>query len=128
LLHSRLVLIAGLLCLWGEAASRSGDSREFVRRQLGLTPLERVVSSLAHCVAARDEWVPEIVARYDTFLSRMADPAFVDRLTDDTDDSPRTPEIEELTENGRRLKTALTRAIAARATQWPASYRESLML
>jgi type I site-specific restriction endonuclease len=121
--HSRLVLIAGFLCLLGEAATRVKDSREYLQQRVGLTPLERICSSQSQSSLAQ-----EIVSSYDQFLARMSDGEFVQRLADPEVETLHTSEFTQLEQNSQRLKTALVSSIAERSNSWPAAFRESLLL
>jgi hypothetical protein len=121
--HSRLVLIAGLLCLLGEASAHTLDSRNFLQTQLRLTPLERLLS----CSTKRAD-VKQIVASYDQFLSRMSDRDFLTRLNDPELTILETSEFLELDQNAKQLKTALLNCIVDRSHVWPTPFRESLIL
>jgi hypothetical protein len=121
--HSRLVLIAGFLCLLGDAATRVKDSCEYLQQKVCLTPLERICSAKRYHSA-----VQKIVSSYDQFLARMSDGEFVQRLADPEEETLHTPEFTQLEQNSQRLKTALVSSIAERSNSWPVAFRESLML
>ncbi|HSG68841.1 MAG TPA: DUF294 nucleotidyltransferase-like domain-containing protein [Planctomycetaceae bacterium] len=121
--HSRLVLIAGFLCLLGDAATRVNDSCEYLQQRIRLTPLERIGSANTQTSA-----IQEIVSSYDQFLARMSDGEFVQRLADPEVETLHTSEFTQLEQNSQRLKTALVSLIAERSNSWPAAFRESLLL
>ncbi len=88
LMHTRLVACGALLLCLGEL-TRSGCQRDWLRKQLRRTPLERLVVVFQQQHQA--DGLRRILESYSHFLTCYSDPAFRVNLETDVDTSETTP-------------------------------------
>ncbi len=127
MIHSRLLMYAGLLFLLGEASRYDSSAVEWLADHLRLTPLERVAA-----MTADDDHrlVAEILQRYDRFLltlGRADFPQVIARHDDDAEALQSNHLYRELRSSGEAFSDQLNALLLQRLPGWSASFRKKMI-
>ena len=122
--HSRLIMYAGLLLLVLNASKKADIKVEYLRKNIALTPLEKIVSVYRD---NGDESAHRVVSMYEVFLKKISDPKVREALSADYNERYENAWYHELKTNSDNLQRELTRFIFERKRDWPAEIFEYLI-
>ena len=127
--HSRLILLAGMLCLLGESSRVQGDQADWLATQLALTPLERIAAAYER---SGDPHFQRIAGCSDLFLCALSDSAVREELgLTEAGDHPfareRNPCYRRLKANSDALRSELVRFVLDRRNDWSQHFFERLI-
>jgi hypothetical protein len=127
--HSRLVLLAGMLCLLGETSRGREDKADWLATQLALTPMERIACAYER---SGDPHFERIAGCSEAFLSALSDADFrSDLAATDAGGHPlareRNASYQRMKANSDALRSELVRFMLDRRNDWSARFFERLI-
>jgi len=126
LLHSRLIMYAGLLFLTlnSSKVSHASEKYEYIRSQIFLTPLEK----LLHVYTDNDDHsFNHLLGIYSVFLSKLSDPMSRELLKFEYEDRHHDALYSELRVTGDALRKELMRFLLSRKGVWSDNVIEYLI-